>query len=742
MFHNPFQNIPEIERTEAFYLSEVKKNGKLLEYVPKSKYTEAIGLAAVQQNEWALEFVPIDQITDKLCFTAVKKNGQALQIVPPNKITEEICLSAIQGDWSALEFVPANFATEKLWLQAINNNGKAIQYIPSNRLTEKLCLTALEQNGLALQYVPPRLITEKICLTAVEQNGLALEDLPPSAFSEKICIAAIKQNGDALLYVPTNKRSEAMYLVAVQQKGTALQHVPENERTEKLCKIAIQQNGLALQYVIEENRTNELILIAVQQDGLALQYVPENKRTEKIYQIAVKQNGLALQYIPKEMRTPEIYLEAVRQNGRALEWVPEEEKASIIKILSAKEIIAKNYQAINYFPKGHHFQEEINKYLATVDHVLLNMDSSDHELYDIQTTYANKKNRKSVCINGSKNSQKDLAQLLTDIEEANNTHILHLGLIDHANVDSTQLSGISFQQIPKILKQHPTIQHVHLLGCNVAKANISTDEKNIIETFQKKSLKDDKLRYGFVSASTKEDSINEGMQKKCVQLCRRNNLNGVYILNKKDEKTYVLFSIKYDFSAEKIAKITMKEIPSTRITNLKHILDNQKKELSFPKSPGELINIRDKKPLSVAELQSLRSTAYEADRFDRAHPKYKSDKTRYPFLAKVKVEVDDLQDSLIQKMANEISVSEIDRDITLHGATKALHVDTAKRDFKVTRTHLYPSSYKQSLFESRQPNIDQKKLNEERKKEIIAMKEGKIEGESHAKGIIVTVKKK
>jgi len=90
-------------------------------------------------------------------------------------------------------------------------------------------------------------------------------------------------------------------------------------------------------------------------------------------------------------------------------------------------------------------------------------------------------------------------------------------------------------------------------------------------------------------------------------------------------------------------------------------------------------------------------------------------------------------------MANAISLSDINREITLHGAPKALHVDTKKRDFKVTRTHLYTSSYNQSFFGSKEPNIDEKKLNEERKKEISAMKEGKIDEDSHAKGIVVKV---
>jgi len=227
----------------------------------------------------------------------------------------------------------------------------------------------------------------------------------------------------------------------VQQNGLALRFVsPDEKKTEKLCLMAVLQNGLALREVPPERITDELCIKAVQQNGLAIEDVPVKRITEKIALLAVQQNGLALQHVPKESQTREIYLEAVRQNGKALKWVPEEYKASIIKELSVKNILGNNYQAIRYFPKEHQFQEEINAFLATVNYVLMNKDSSDHELCDIQATYAIKKNRNSVCINGTKNSQKDLNQLLTDLEKANNTNSLHLGLIDHANVDSTQLA--------------------------------------------------------------------------------------------------------------------------------------------------------------------------------------------------------------------------------------------------------------------------------------------------------------
>jgi hypothetical protein len=55
--------------------------------------------------------------------------------------------------------------------------------------------------------------------------------------------------------------------------------------------------------------------------------------------------------------------------------------------------------------------------------------------------------------------------------------------------------------------------------------------------------------------------------------------------------------------------------------------------------------------------------------------------------------------------------------ITLHGATKAVHVDTARKNFKVARNHLY-RDYDRSLFYSRKPNIDYDKLKTEREQEI------------------------
>lgn len=497
----------------------------------------------------------------------------------------------------------------------------------------------------------------------------------------------------------------------------------------------LNQNEITLEDVPVEDLTTEICLIGVQRDGRALEFIPSNGRIEMICMTAVQENGTALKFVPEDKRTLEICLEAVKQNAHALKYVPEEFKESIIRKLSVATILSNNYMSRRFFPKNSDFSSEINKFLSSVEQIVFNHNYQDHELRDIQLTYAYKKrNKVVVSITPNRAVKNQLYSLLHDLKQANNTNNLHLAFVSHSNENSDTISELSAKDIATICADHPRIQHIRLLGCNVAKAQQSQQEKMMVKTLSEKFS----IRYGLMTALEAPSGDLE-FQKKCMLFCEVNNLDGVYVLNKTSNSKYQLFKMQYNNEMktiqEKIKDISAPGFPGEII----NILNNQKKPIKFPNEKCTVYHLRSKSnPMLPRELISLRELT-DLSRFEKNHPKYQNDKITYPFLATFEVDVLDLKLSLMKKIADEIQKNEaIKWDITLQGPTKSLHVDTAYKNFKVTKKYLY-CNYYQSTFYAGKSNINQKKL----KKEMNDMMIGSIQGqeESNAKQIKVTIKK-
>jgi Domain of unknown function (DUF4116) len=742
------QYVPEDKRTPELCKAAVQQNWRAVEFVAEDKRTDELWLAAVQQDWRALGYVPVDKHTPELYKAAVQQHWVALQYIPEDKCTPELCKAAVQQDWRAVGYVPEDKRTDELWLAAVQQDWRAVEYIPEDKRTQELCKAAVQQHWLALQYVPEDKCTPELCKTAVQQDGDALEYVPVDKRTSELCEAAVQGHWSALQFVPGDKRTPELCKAAVQRYWRALQFVPVDKLTPELCKVAVQQDWNALLlFVPEDKRTDELWLATVQQDWRALRYVPKDKRTDELWLATVQQDWRALRYVPKDKHTDKLWLAAVQQDGSALQFVPEEFKGSIIQKLSVPTILANNYLARQYFPKDPDFTNEINQFLVSVKQIVVNNESEDHELRDIQLTYAQKnKNKTVVSIASNGKAKEGLYALLGDLKQMNKSNDIHLALVGHGSIVSKELAGLHFQEITRICADNPQIQHIHLLGCNVAKAKQPEKEREMVKAFASKLNEKAKLRYGLVS-TLEAPSNNPDFQKKCLSFCKDNTLDGVYVLNK-TASGYQLFSLKYDKEHETI-KEKVKDIPAERFPQgIRNILFDQKKPISFPKQTGHLSPIRKKEnPLQLEELASVRGLAYESTRFEKTHPKYKKDKGTYPFLAKIEADLLDLAPSFLKLLADEIQKDKnIKWDITLQGPTKALHVDTEHKDFKVTRTHLYPSDYHHSRFFSGKPNIEYKKLKDERKQEILhmkSMKEGNVQEteESRAKEIKVTIKK-
>lgn len=386
--------------------------------------------------------------------------------------------------------------------------------------------------------------------------------------------------------------------------------------------------------------------------------------------------------------------------------------------------------------------EELYNFLHNIEKIII-CTATDNEISDGRLTYAAKlKNlEKIIWLSSDNHLLEKLENLFTHLKKSNNQNILHLVLMGHANQKAEVLAQMSPSDIAQVCEKYPQIQHVHLLGCQIAQAKKTEQEKKMLQNYHAAMNAKNKFKYGFQTTLNAPEH-DEVFDNKFRLLCLKNNLNGVYVLNKDNETAYRL--IIYKIQADKTLSKKIKSIPENKKYDLLHILKNQHKALPFPKKNNEANILRNHKtPLDTSELQALRDLNYEQIRFHPAHPKYKKDKTLYPFLNSLKVNLEELKISFMKKVADEIlNETTINWDITLYGTTKVLHVDTQTQSYFVTESIVYnPYPYTMSLFASKQANIDYTKLKTEYKNEIKEFqKKDRPKDETQAKQLVVTLK--
>jgi hypothetical protein len=610
-------------------------------------------------------------------------------------------------------------------------------------MNEEEYLKEIANGRIGLPDIPEGQRTEKIYMAAVQQDWQALMSVPEDKLTDEICLAAVYQNTHALLDIPDDKLTEKLCLAIVKLDGLALGFFDDKICTEEICLAAVKQNGQALMYVPEDKLTDEICLAAVQQDWRALKLVPENKCKDEWCLAAVKKDWHLLEYIPETRRKEAVCLEAMQQDSEALKFIPETLKEHIIQQLSISTIFANNYLAHQHFPVQPDLTSDIKQFLQSVNCVVVSNPSEIDviEVRDARLTYIDKKKNKAAVSITTKN----LISLLDDLKQAGNQTNLDIVFIGHAHEDIESLAGFDYKSMAALCASHPTIKNIHLLGCNAAKAKQPAAEKEMVDAFSRKMDEKEKLKYGLMTALNASQN-NQAFQKKCLEFCMKNNLDGVYVINK-TETAYQLFSLKIDPANKNQLKEKIRDLPAGRISGEKLLWEDGKEIKFSPLKKAQqnwgLLTIRDKEPLDANKLDYIRGLIDEAERFDKSHHKYKEDKTRYPFLAKVEADPEDLLPSLLKKLADEIKANaNIKWDITLHAPTKAVHVDTAQRDFKIARTHLYTDEYKHSHFFGGTGNIDYKKLKQERKGEMKDMRDKPAgDNDSKARQIKVTIKK-
>lgn len=736
------------QKSDDEYLASVKEDGMNIRNIPPERRTADICLAATQQNEKAINFVP-----KNFQLSIVKECPGAFYSLPENMRTYDMYLAAIQKNFRLITLIPKKWLTDEMYSAALKDNVIALEYFPkeiSIAVIDKIVLPLLEQKKISFLSIPIHMRTSSIYLEAIKENiisysndfsndKISFSQIPKSMLTDSIYLAAIRQSPDALKFFPesgqiNNSEIESAVISYIQQDQVSLKNIPKSICTPSICLAAVRHNLKAFEFV-SDSMQNEII----------------NNLTSVVIS-DIQQNKILLSGVPDNMRIPSICLAAVRQDLKELEFVPDSMKKEIMNTIMREDkltieyIITNNYLALQYIPQeSESIKGEIERVLASVKHIIIADTSSAfnmlHEVRDAQLVYMAKlaeKKEQVVSIFHNKispdNSVNSLSQLLVHLKAANNTNSLHLALIGHGS----SFDNLDVQTISNVYANNPNIKDIDLVSCNAVNAKKTKKEIEMVDSFVQKTQEKEKLKYGLMSAF--EASIDDvKLKQKCVKFCQKNNLDGVYILNKKEKDgEYQLFSIKYDKNNQ---LTTLKEKSIHKIQNMNDFLG---KPIRFPKKKDELSPIKgtDNNPLKPNELTSLRDIAYQENRFEKTHPHYEKDKKIYPFLNKMEVEYKDLETSFFKKMVDAIKDNPaITWTINVTGSSKPLHADTLRRTFRAARTHLY-SDYTSSLFQSRKPNINMDKVKEDAQHEIKKMKLGsQPEDKTSAKRLTMAVNK-
>lgn len=752
--------IPIERMTKALSKEALRCHGNfILSFIPtkhldEDDYIEAIKLGSLTLNK-ICEFRK-DELSHKMCLVAVSLNGAELLSIPPHMLDETICMTALtqlsngsfMGELNInavfitvphdiktdifyekvlalngklLRNVPDEIKSIKFCHIAVKNDGNALQYVPTNLLSEELCIGAVKQNPQALKFVPDQFKSKQLCLGALKEDIRALFFIPSAYITEEVYIECIKQHPDAILAMPKEFMNEKMYQLAIKHNAACLEYIPESKRTYALCEKAVDASPSVLAFVPNKIKTYEMCFKVVERTGI-LHNVPEDYMDEKICMIATKVNGLSLSNVPNKNKYPlELFINAVGNNAAALEFVPEDRKFAVIETIKAETILRDNITVFDYFPAElqNKYQQIKDDILKQAQHIVViaNADKIDHELRDIYHVYANDPKRKNKTIYTDESRLNDVLTTVTT-----SPHAITLALVGHANPDSTSIADIDVGNIVTILENNENINSIALLGCNSAKSKMPVEEWRMIQQLDDSVENSYPNGIGFLASS-------KPLEPKDYEECFKQvamDAVGVLMRTGQSQPPYKLLYLQRGKDNHIFEKSY--EINETQLQEIKNYI------MKGGKSPIPKDGIRkirfNSNPLSNNTWQQIVNICQGNARFIKSDTNYHRDKKRYPFLnyftmSEAEAEKK-LEKSLLKIFFEEISTAQkegrIKQDITLKGYANSLHVDVKQRAMIVTRTHLYPKTYTQSMFHQNKENIEVDKMTTERKQTIEKLK--------------------
>jgi hypothetical protein len=171
----------------AFPLCRTRRNKYVLQYVPPILRTEDLCLLALENShddfDDLMNALPEMYRSNSFFISAVQVAGDFLGSIPYEKRNERVCKRAVNKYGYAIQWVPQQFITPELCRAAVLAAGCALRYVPVLFITRELCKLAVESDPFALEFVPAGLQTREMCLAALKSNKPRKKELHRGTFT-------------------------------------------------------------------------------------------------------------------------------------------------------------------------------------------------------------------------------------------------------------------------------------------------------------------------------------------------------------------------------------------------------------------------------------------------------------------------------------------------------------------------------------------------------------------------------
>lgn len=755
-------------------VSAVEKNIDALQFIDRSALTEegyvSVAMTAVQQSKDALPLID-KSISD---YAEIQKEHERCH--SPRLSGQEISdlTEAVRKDGTKIKDVRLRLRESRdhyipLCKEAVNQNTQALAFVDATVMRDneyiEICEEAFKSNPASYEYVsndiplhPKFKIQEKLLHIQHDYNKDKDKNdrykMPYSVCEDLLKYYDPKHDGATIALIDATLYSSKQYLklceLAVAVNPLALNHVDwaamtDPEAYQKVALKSVTANyDMPLDHIklalntIDKTKVNfdEILIRAVQTHPDALGIIDRKYHTDEIYDQAVKHHGVALEYIPQDQRTFERCLTAVLDNGGALAFVPESLRERVIDRVTPEKILATNFAAYRYLVKNEKYNQSIQQFLSTIQHVIVTQDceyDDDTASYDIPFDYYEKdaetKDSFFIYTNSPRRQGKSirvgsssLNRLLDHLQKLNIQQPVNLVFLGHSTVESDEIAGFLHYKIAAYARDYPFINRITLLGCYTAEMLASQDEKvarqRMVESDVMASTKIS--TFAIMTHTPTDNEINKMFAGKF------KSVNEAYVLiktGKGEDESYRLIKVAINQNGEKV-KLLEKELTNDAVDKL-IIQINQNKPFQFPsaRASDQIRYIKlppPQSPLSAAELAFLNDEILlGTQRFDKRHPDYQTDKATHAFLTGANLRDDQsglIQESLTASVIKELRHLQLDREVTVKGYPGVISVDNDERKFHTTRVPVYKKSYKTIGHFSGQKNVKKKLVEAERHK--------------------------
>lgn len=749
-----FANIPYVYRNLSLCLKLADNlNPKFLSFIQDYSHNAKLSLEEYRQvvlTSISKQITAVDspflaslnrQVLDSdLWLALLKKDGLALQYLslygPADLRAEELAMlqqSAVTTNGEALSFIEPEKRSYAICWHAINNNPKVISYLfdyQKSGLKEKefmtLCSVAVSKDDEAILSIPFQFRDFNLWEKAINRNGLKLKELiefyeggNPTKITEnqfkQLCLKAITTDAEAFQYLPKKYRDYTSLKWIVEQNSDAIKTIYQKSTETSL----------------EQNQLNELVNIAYNADRAHFQYLPSEKQTSWEYAATLSADGMLLQMcmqtagwgLLEKNQQEELMVLAVKTSPMSLQFVNSIDRAQIINLASAQELLRTDYNCLQFFPNLD-YEAEKNKVLNNVEYLVVTTGYySDREVADSVRIYSAHPKRKGKVLHYS--TSQNLKDLLNELEQKNEGGSLNLVLLGHANTHSQDICNLTPTNIANLLLTHDRITRVTLFGCHTA--NAKKQDREFDET------QDALIRFpiptnpcGMLVMNTIPSQDRYGNLLNAVKSDKEGNKaeEALILIRAEEPHRSQPLLIYIQQKDQNIITHTL-ELDKNQYKRLGQLLGDKKKDFPYPRSKklgsdysihkgGKTASYLTREQIEKLDiLLRLNLTLLTQD-----NSTYAQVKSKYPFFRQEKIDskeahrlLPSLQKKVIEAIENE---PKFKRSIEVKGYSHVMSVDFKEKRMKagsISYSSAYQKARKPSkFFDRKQDNIDREAL--------------------------------